>query len=413
MPLFKPFKGIRPTNEFVNSFPVKSLDDFSDEEILEKVKEKGTYINMIKPYLTSKSKDVDRNFRKIRTNFETMKEEQILFQDDESYYLYEQTIDEKSVFRGLLGLVSIEEYWEGKIKKHESTITEKKQNLANYLNKVGIQSQPILLTYPSNSKVEMLMTHESKNIPIVDIEDENGVVHKIWKIDNRLKLKQFKDVFDKIDSFYIADGHHRIESTALNTKLCKEKNKKHTGNESYNFAYSFIVSNQSIKINDYNRAFKNLNGLTANEFLKELEEYFLIHKKDEHPYFPSQKFHFSMYLDGQFYSLHVKHNLRQKEPGLDFIDHHLLEKYVLKAILKIEDIRTSKDIEFVKGDSTVDGILKLKEMVDSGEYQVAFGICPVTFNDLVKISDLGIKMPPKSTLVSPKLMTALVMYDMK
>ncbi len=157
-------------------------------------------------------------------------------------------------------------------------------------------------------------------------------------------------------------------------KKHKDKNKRHNGTELYNFVYSFIVSNQSIKIHDYNRILNDLNGLSSEQFLKELEQYFLIHEKGQTPYYPSQKFHISMYLEGKFYSLHVKHDLRSKEMSLDNLDHHLLDKYIFKGILKIEDPDSSDLISYVKGTSNINGINILKEKIDSGEGKAGFGI---------------------------------------
>lgn len=413
MPIFKPFRGIRPHKDFESTFPTHPLDNFTQEEIAEKAQVENTYINMIKPYVVSKSKDIDRNLRKIRSTFEELLESKTLVQDSSAYYLYEQIYPNKQIFRGLLGLASIEDFWSGKIKRHESTIPQKKEKLAHYLEKVNLQAEPVLLTYPSNSKIELLMNHEEKNVPIFNHIDSIGIRHKIWRIDNRLKLQQFKEVIDQIDSFYIADGHHRIGSTALNAKRNKDKNKRHNGTEAYNFVYSFIVSNQSIKIHDYNRLLSDIEGITKEDFLQELEKYFLIHEKGETAYFPSQKFHMSMYMDGKFYSLHVKHDLRSTEMSLDNVDHHLLDKYIFKNILKIEDSDSSDKISYVKGTSTIEGIGILKQKVDNGEGKVGFGLYPVSFNDMIKISDLKLSMPPKCTFIEPKLVTALLMYDMK
>ncbi len=413
MPIFKPFRGIRPHEDFLDVFPTHPLDNFTQEEINRKAQEEDSYVQMIKPYVVSKSKDIDRNLRKIRTNFEELLDDKKLVQDASSYYLYEQIKPDKTVFRGLLGLVSVEDFWEGKIKRHESTIPQKKEKLAQYLDKVNLQAEPVLLTYPANSKVELLMNHEEKNVPLLNYYDSQGIRHKVWKIDNRLKMQQFKEVLEQIDSFYIADGHHRIGSTALNAKNHKEKNKKHKGTEAYNYVFSFIVSNQSIKIHDYNRIVKDRNGLTSEQILEKLDRYFDIHDKGEEPYYPSQKFHISMYMDGKFYSLHVKHSLRNPEVSKDNLDHHLLDKYVLKDILEIENTDSSERIKYVKGNSTVEGICKMKTEVDLGEGHIGFGVYPVSFNEMLKISDNRISMPPKCTYIEPKLITALVMYDMK
>lgn len=413
MPIFKPFRGIRPNDEFVDIFPTHPLDNFSQEEINRKSQTESSYIQMIKPYVVSKSKDLDRNLRKIRTNFEELLADRTLVQDNSSYYLYEQFLPNKTIFRGLLGLISVEDFWNGKIKKHESTLTDRKEKLAYYLDKVNVQAEPALLTYMANPKVEMLMNHEEKNVPILNYLDDNGTRHKIWRIDNRLKMLQFKEVLEQIDSFYIADGHHRIGSSAIHAQREKDKNKKHTGSEHYNYVFSFLVSNQSIKIHDYNRLVQDLNGLTEKDFLAKIEEKFQVHDKGDQPYYPSQKFHMSMYLNGKFYSLHVKHDVRKHPNEMNDLDHFLLEEYIIKDILGIESAKTTEKITYVKGNSTIEGILKMKDSVDAGEAAVGFGIYPVSFNDLLKISDQNIKMPPKCTYIEPKLVTALIMYDMK
>lgn len=413
MPIFKPFKGVRAHKDYIECFPTHPLDNFTQEEIHQKAQEEHSFVKMVKPYVCSKSVDVDRNLRKVRHNYEELRAGHQLEQDPTSYYLYSQIMPDKTVFRGLLGLVSVDDFLNGKIKKHEETLIQKKEKLAQYLEKVNLQAEPVLLTYPSNSKVELLMNHEEKSVPIHNYLDSRGIRHKIWRIDNRLKLQQLKEVFDQIEAFYIADGHHRMGSTALNAEQQREKNKKYNGNEPYNYIYSYIVSNQSIKIHDFNKLVVDLNDLTSEEFLKRLEESFTIHEKGETPYYPSQKYHISMYLEGKFYSLHIKHELRPKENCLDTIDLCLLEKLVMKNILGIENTRDTDRIAHLKGCSTVEGIKKLKDKVDSGKYKVAFGICPVTFTDLLKIADEGLKMPPKGTYIEPKLITGLIMYDMK
>lgn len=413
MPIFKPFRGVRPHSDYIDCFPTPSIDSLSEEELSKKVQDEHSYIRMVKPFVLSKSKDLERNLRKIRANFDELLEGNKLIQDGSCYYLYEQIMADKTIFRGLLGLTSVQDFLDGKIKKHEATIPDRKEKLAQYLDKVAVQAEPVLLTYGSNPKIELLMNHEEKNIPIINYLAGNGTRHKIWKIDNRLKMQQYKEAFEKVEAFYIADGHHRMGSAALNATFNREKNKKQSGSENYNYVYSFLVSKDSIKIHDYNRLLKDLNGLSEEQFLKELEKYFLIHEKGETPYFPSQKFHISMYLGGKFYSLHVKHDLRKLEDSGNDLDHLLLEKYIFDNVLGLGREADTDKIAYVKGTSGIDGILELKKRVDSQEYQAAFGIYPINFNDLLKVSDLNIKMPPKCTFIEPKLMTALVMYDMK
>lgn len=412
MPIFKPFKGVRPNESYLSHFPTHPLDHLTDEEMQVQSGNVSSYLNMLKPYLDSSAADFGKNLKKVRENYQHLRDSNVLMQDQSSYYLYEQIYPDKQIFRGLLGLVSAEDFENGKIKRHESTIPHKKEKLAEYLDIVKIQAEPVLLTYPANSKIELLMTHEEKNLPLVKHTDDRGIVHKIWRIDNRLKMQQMKEVLDQVDAFYIADGHHRVGSTALNARNHREKNKKHTGTEPYNFIYAFIVSNQSIKIHDYNRYITDLNGMTEEEFFKKLEASFTIHEKGDQPYFPSKKYHFSMYLGGKFYSLHVKHELRSNETDFDHLDHILFDHLVLRDILHIEKSDSSDKVKFLKGNSTTEGIIELKKRIDRGEGKVAFGIHPISFSEIVKISDNRISMPPKCTYIEPKLMTALLMYDM-
>lgn len=413
MPIFKPFRGIRPHMDLVETFPTRPLDTLSPDEIHKKMQEGETYAKMIKPFVASRAKDIDRNLRKIRNNFEELLQENKLIQDNACYYLYQQIMPDKRVYRGLLGLVSIEDFKNKKIKKHEATIKDRKEKLAHYLEKVNVQADPVLLTYKTNPKVELFMDKEEKTVPIVNFTSETGTRHKLWRIDNRLKMQQIKEVLEQIDSFYIGDGHHRIGSAQINADKLNEKNKKNNGNEPYNFVYSYIVSKESIKIHDYNRLVKSLNGLSHQEFLQKLEQSFSIHEKGDMPYFPSQKFHLSLYLGGKFYSIHVRHELRKEYKDSTDLDHFFLEKYIFDDILGIKIESESDNIDYSKGNSSVEGIIALKEKVDSGEYEAAFGVYPISFNDLVKISDKEIKMPPKCTLIEPKLMSALVMYDTK
>lgn len=413
MPTFKPFKGIRPNIDFIDCFPTHPIDNFSEEELLQKSNEETSYIKMIKPYICNTGECVEINLELVRENFEELIDKRKLIQDSHAYYLYKQTMPDKTVFRGLLGLVSVDDFQDGKIKKHEETITQKKHKFAQYLGKVNLQAEPVLLTYNSNSKVELFMNNDEKNIPIINCTDKKGINHKVWKIDNSLKVQQYREVLELVDSFYIADGHHRIGSTAIHAEEKKGSNKSHDGMEGYNYIYSFIVSNQSIKIHDYNRLIKDLNNLSVTEFIEKVSQFFNIQEKGETPYFPSQKAHISMYLDNTFYSLQLKPELKSEKDGLENLDHYVLEKYLLNPILGIDDSKASDRIDFIKGNSSIESILKIKEKIDSGKFKIGFGLHPVGFNNLLQLANENLKMPPKCTYIEPKPMTALVMYDMK
>lgn len=314
------------------------------------------------------------------------------------------------VFRGLLGLVSVEDYKAGKIKKHEETLTHRKEKLAKYLEGVHLQAEPVLLTYSADSFLEEMMDSEEKNTPILD-HWEGEVHYKIWAIHDKGKLQDLEQKLSRVDAFYIADGHHRMGSTALCAERKFQQNAHHTGEEAYNFVYSFIVSDQSIRINDFNKVVADLNGWTTEDFLNQLREKFLVEKKGSDIYYPKQKHHISMYLEGDFYDISLKEEF-QCSDCMSAIDHYVLEKFVLKPILGIDNLKTSNRVDYQRGTSCVEGIKNLKQKVDSGKFKVGFGAYPVSFSDLVEIADKGLKMPPKCTYIEPKPITALVMYDM-
>ena len=413
MPVFKPFRGITPYGEYIKSFPTRPLSNYTHEEIVKKAEREFSYVRMVEPYLSGEPQNLEQNLGRVRANYEELLRNHNLHQEEESgYYLYCQILPDGSVFRGLLGLVSVEDYNSGKIKKHEETLTHRKEKLSKYLEGVNLQAEPVLLTYSSNAELEALMSEEERKNPVLEYADSKGTKHRVWKIQDEETLKKYEQILAKVEAFYIADGHHRMGSTALYSERRKDKNPNHTGNEPYNFVYSFIVSDQSIKINDFNKVVKDLNGLTVEQFLHQLEDKFIIENKGENPYYPEQKHFISLYLDGQFYKLTLKEECCCEE-CLGIIDHYLLDKYILSPILGIDDLKTTKRVDYLRGSSCVEGITKLKEKVDKEGYKVAFGVHPVSFSDLVEIADKNLKMPPKCTYIEPKLVTALVMYDMK
>lgn len=412
MPVFKPFQGLRPAPDYIHSFPTPPLSNFSQEEIEKKSEKPFSYVKMVAPYLFGKKEDMQDNLGQVRANFEKLVQENCLVKDELCYYLYSQKMPDGRVFRGLLGLVSVEDFNAGKIKKHEETLTHRKDKLSRYLEGVNIQAEPVLLTYSSHSELEKLMDEEEQKTPEVDFTDDRGIAYKIWTIGQESSLAKIQEELASVEAFYIADGHHRMGATALCAERKAKENPHHTGEELYNFVYSFIVSDQSIKINDFNKVITDMNGLITEELLARLEENFIVEERGERPYFPSQKRDFCMYLEGKFYNLTFK-KCADDEGCIGIIDHYLLEKYVLNPILGIQDLKTSKRVDYVRGTCCIEGINRLKNKVDNGNYQLAFGVYPVSFEDLVEIADNQLKMPPKGTYIEPKLVTALVMYDMK
>ena len=412
MPIFKPFRGIRPCSEYIDCFPTHPLSNYTQKEIEQKAEQEFSYVKMVSPYLKEHQGDFATILQKIRDNYENLLSEGTLKQDNLGYYLYRQQLSDGRVFRGLLGLVSVDEFNQGKIKKHEETLAHRKEKLAKYLEGVNLQAEPVLLTYPAQADLEHLMDKEEENTPTLDFSDSRNAHYKIWEINGQEKIQQYMDLCSQIESFYIADGHHRMGATALCAERKREKSISRQGDEPYNYIYSFIVSDQCIKINDFNKLVTDLNGLSSQQFLDKLQESFVVEYKGKEPFYPSAKGYISMYLEGEFYEITLKNEKRKQETCLA-IDHDILDKYIMTPILGIENLRTTKRVGYLRGSSCIEGIIKLKEKVDREHFKVAFAVYPVSFSDLLAVADKGLKMPPKCTYIEPKLITGLIMYDMK
>jgi uncharacterized protein (DUF1015 family) len=414
MPQFKPFKGIRPTEETSQEFVTLAVNQYSKEEVDFFINTReNSFLHIILPTWDESIQDPKEKFRKVRQNLERFIKNNILVQDKSSFYIYQVIQPDGRSTKGLLGLVNIDDYRNNKIKKHEETIDRRVELFAEYLKECHFHAEPVLLTYNPAQRVDLLVDAEMKRKPILKIDEENGTQHLLWRVDNRLNLKQIKDSIEKLDSLYIADGHHRMESSERYTKFATENSKDEVyGDEAFNYTLALLVSNEELIINDYNRLLKDLNGLSNDEFLAALEKDYEIIPKGEELVVPTKKHHIVMYLEGQFYSLYVKNNLLTTE-GLSELDTYIFEESILKPILNIQDSKKDKRIHYECGTRSKEGIESLKNKVDHHDYKVAFAFYPIDVKDLQLISDLGLKMPPKSTYIEPKPLSGFAVFDLK
>lgn len=414
MARIKPFKAIYPRENYQEVFPIQAVKSslFNSKKKINI--DDNSYLNIILPTLRKSRISKKTLFQQVRRNYETFKESDVLKESSApSIFVYEQLKDGMVLCRGIVTLTHIDDFTKKIIKKHEEIVEQRKKIFTKYLETVELQTEPVLISYSENSKLEILIEHEIKSKAILNFYDKNQVRHKVWQIDNVLKVSQFKDALLKNQSLYLVDGHHRIEATERNAKQKRKLDKDdRTGNEGYNFALSYLVPSSALKINEYVRLLKDLNGLTKDEFISKVSEIFNVTKKGETPYYPSQKFHISMYIDGEFYSLYIKKEDRSIPQGLGELDTYLLESLLLKPVLNLDSSNTD-NLFYYKGDGNLNSSLKMKAKVDSGKFIVGFVALPVVFNDLKLIADLSLTMPPKSTYIKPKLLTGLLMYDMK
>ncbi len=413
MPQFKPFKGIRPVKEIAGFFSTKSVDSYNDEELEKEVSSNAdSFLQIIKPTWGNTDQSVEAKHTRVRQNFLDFLNSARSEKDKPSFYIYQITKPEKEHIRALIGLVNINDYVEGKIKKHEETLIKRVELFANYLQNIHFHAEPVLLTYPHNQRIDLLMDLEMKRLPVVSFKDKEENLHQMWQVENRLNLQQFKDSIEKYEALYIADGHHRMESSSVYTESISKKNKNDTGNEPYHFTLAMLVSDRELIIKDYNRLVKDLNGHSEEEFLKELNDKFEITKRGETAFFPSKKHHLGLYMNGQFYSLFVKKEALTVH-GLSELDTYLFEELILKPILNIQDSRDDERVDFIRGTGNVEGVRKLREKVDEGKFKAGFFFYPVAAHDLEKIADLGLKMPPKSTYIEPKPLSGLTIFQLK
>lgn len=411
--MIKPFKGIRPPKELAKEVASRPYDVLNSEEAKAEAGEKSL-LHIIKPeidFTPIADEHSQQAYDEAVENFKKWKERGWLKQDpEEHYYIYAQTMDGRTQY-GLVACCHFEDYVNGKIKKHELTRTEKEQDRMIHVRNQNANLEPVFFAYPAVAEMDKIVKDivESKK-PEYDFVAEDGFGHTFWVIDNPETNKRITEIFAKIPALYVADGHHRTAAAALVGQEKKQQNPHHTGKEEYNYFLAVIFPDEQLKIIDYNRVVKDLNGLSSAELLKKLEETFVVEKKGAEIYTPNKLHNFSMYLDGTWYSLTAKPGTYNDSDPIGVLDVTILSNLVLDKILDIKDLRTSKRIDFVGG---IRGLGELKRRVDSGEMKVAFALYPVSMKQLIDIADTGNIMPPKTTWFEPKLRSGLVIHSLE
>jgi uncharacterized protein (DUF1015 family) len=413
MATVKPFKGLRPAKDKVHLVASRSVDTYKTPELNAKLAENPyTFLHIIKPKFPSDQKVAvgsPEYLKRIKGNYSKFVEEGIFVNDDKfSFYIYRQEKD-GNTYTGIIGCASIDDYFNGVIKIHEQTLSNKEEKLRDYLDVCDFNAEPVCLTYPADAVIDQTVDSITKGEPLYDFTTTDKVRHKLWKVDEDQKVKFISDRFRNIPAIYIADGHHRSASSALLGKKKREQNPGFTGEEPFNFFMAIFFPEHQLKIFDFNRVVKDLNGLRVPEFIGKLEEHFIVEEKDKELYRPQKLHNMSMYLEDKWYSLTVKEGFYASNDPVESLDVSILSKYVLGPILGIHDLRTDKRIGFVPG---IKGMEELRNQVDHAKAKVAFGLYPVTMEQLKAISDTGNIMPPKSTWVEPKLRSGLVVFSL-
>jgi uncharacterized protein (DUF1015 family) len=413
MAIVKPFRGVRPPRDLAKDLACLPYDVMNAEEARAMAGNKECSLLHITRAEIDLPPDIDTHseevYNKSMSNFALWKKNGWLVQDeDPHFYIYAQTMAGRTQY-GIVGCASVDDYLNGKIRKHELTRPDKEQDRMIHIRTNNANIEPVFLTYPAVKEIDTIVKKiVNKKKPEYDFTAEDGFGHHFWVVHNPGTNSRIQQIFaEKIPFTYVADGHHRTAAAALVGKEKREKNPHHKGTEEYNYFLAVHFPDNQLKIIDYNRTIKDLNGLTSVEFLTKLEKGFEIKKKGAKIYKPRKLHSFSMYLEGEWYSLTAKKGTYDDNDPVGMLDVTILTNQVLTPVLDIQDLRRSKRIEFVGG---IRGIGELKKRVDSGEMKVAFALYPVSMKQLITIADSGNIMPPKTTWFEPKLRSGLVIH---
>lgn len=409
----KPFRGLRPPKQFVEQVASKPYDVLSSEEARAEAEgnEKSLY-HIIKPEIDFEpgtGEHEEKVYDKAVENFQKFQREGWLVQDEkEQYYLYAQTMDGRTQY-GLVVGASVDDYLTGKIKKHELTRKEKEVDRMHHIEINNANIEPVFLSFPTNEVLERVIAQTAKTEPEYDFVSEDGIGHTLWCISDDAVINEITEAFAKIPYLYIADGHHRTAAAAHVGEEKAKADPNHTGKEEYNYLLAVCFPESHLKVMDYNRVVKDLNGLTDEEFLQKVGEKFIVEDKGTEIYRPAALHNFSLYLGGKWYSLTAKEGTYDDNDPIGVLDVKISSDYILRDILNIVDLRTDKRIDFVGG---IRGLGELKDRVDSGEMKMALALYPVTMRQIIDIADSGNIMPPKATWFEPKLRSGLIIHKL-
>jgi len=413
MAIIKPFRGLRPPKSIVQQVASRPYDVLSSQEArLEAEGNEKSLYRIIKPEIDFPEMIDEHHpevYKKAIANFNKFQQEGWLVQDnDEYYYIYAQTMNGKTQ-HGLVVCSHVDDYLNNRIKKHELTRRDKEEDRMKHVRVTDANIEPVFFAYPDNAELEELMNKVISTAPEYDFVSEDGVGHHFWVIRNTEDINKITELFAGIPCMYIADGHHRSAAAALVGAEKAKQNPDHIGDEEYNYFMAVCFPANQLNIIDYNRLVRDLNGLTSTGFLKKLEKNFIVEKKGTDIEQPAGLHNFSIYLDGQCYSLTAREGTYDDNDPIGVLDVTISSKYILDEILGIKDLRSDKRIDFVGG---IRGLGELKKRVDSGEMKLALALYPVTMKQLMDIADTGNIMPPKTTWFEPKLRSGLVIHKL-
>jgi uncharacterized protein (DUF1015 family) len=412
MPKILPFQAVRPTRDKVSLIASRSYQSYTQSEREARLDNNPfSFLHIVNPgYKYHKEISGPERFQLVRNRYLEFKEDDIFIQDKKPcYYIYRIINREGEQFTGIIAAASIEDYQNDVIKKHEDTISDRETTFKDYLKTVGFNAEPVLLTHPENNCLSKIIAEVTKDRSEFEFTTTYRDTHYLWLLEDKAAIEAIQQEFEKMDCLYIADGHHRSASSFLLGEELKRNNPKHTGKEAYNFFMTYIIPESDLRIHEFNRLIKDLNGLSTDEFLIKLDAKFRIENRGQEYFRPNKKHQFSMYLDGEFYSLQLRKTAYKIKDALSSLDAKILYDTVLKPILGIEDLRNDDRIDYSHGKN---GMAYVKGKIDEGEFKIGFGMLAINIEEMKNIADEGLTMPPKTTYIQPKLRSGVTIYEM-
>lgn len=413
MAKIKPFKGLRPPREIVTRVASRPYDVLNSQEARKEAEgNPQSLYHIIKPEIDFTA-DVDEHepcvYDKAVENFNNFQRQGWLVQDEkEHYYIYAQTMDGRTQY-GIVVAANVDDYLNGCIKKHELTRRDKEEDRMKHVRVTQANVEPVFFAFPDNEVLAEVIKKVTSGTPEYDFVAPDGFGHTFWVVNDDSLTDIITREFAKMPYLYIADGHHRTAAAALVGKEKAENNPNHRGDEEYNYFLAVAFPASHLKIIDYNRVVRDLNGLSKDEFLAKVSENFIVEPRGEEIYRPHKLHNFSLYVGGEWYSLTAKEGRYDDADPIGVLDVTISSDLILRDILGITDLRSDKRIDFVGG---IRGLGELKRRVDSGEMAMALALYPVSMKQLMDIADSGNIMPPKTTWFEPKLRSGLVIHKL-
>lgn len=413
MATVKPFRGIRPPRNLVEQVASRPYDVLnSDEARAEAAGNPKSLYHIIKPEIdfpAGTDEHDERVYDRAVENFQAFRQNGWLVQDDaDHYYIYAQTMDGRTQY-GIVVAANVHDYVNGVIKKHELTRRDKEDDRMRHVRINNANIEPVFFAFPDNEILETIIRKVTSAEAEYDFTAPDGFGHHFWVVDDPADIAAITEAFAAMPSLYIADGHHRSAAAARVGLEKAQTDPNHTGDEEYNYFLAVAFPASHLRIIDYNRVVRDLNGLTPEQFIKALEKDFIVAPKGAETYTPAGLHNFSLYLDGQWYSLTAREGRYDDADPIGVLDVTISSDLILRDILGIHDLRSDKRIDFVGG---IRGLGELKRRVDSGEMALALALYPVSMKQLMDIADTGNIMPPKTTWFEPKLRSGLVIHEL-